>query len=85
MRKEMTVEGYTVVIELGDQGKFVITIPRLPGVIGQVKEEKDAVAEIRRLIGAHFEELASRRPHKKGGMTEDGEGGHRKTRMGRRH
>lgn len=67
--KEIKVENYRVLIEKGEGDHYVITVPDLPGVIGQVKDEKDAPAEIRRLIGVHFAELASRKP-KKGGVGE---------------
>ena len=60
--KEIEVEGYKVVVERTEGGKFVITVPELPGIIGQVKEEKDAMPEIRRLMGKYFIELTKKKP-----------------------
>ncbi|MBN1169631.1 type II toxin-antitoxin system HicB family antitoxin [Candidatus Micrarchaeota archaeon] len=60
--KEIEVEGYRVLVERGEKGKFVITVPDLPGVIGQVEDEKDAYGEIRRLIGRYFVELSKKKP-----------------------
>lgn len=72
--KEVKVENFTVLIEKGD-GDYVISVRELPGVIGQVKDEKDAVPEIRRLIGAHLAEIARNRPKRKAGGPEGGNGG----------
>jgi len=63
--KEFEVEGYKVLVERGEEGKFTITVPSLPGIIGQVDDEKDAHNEIRRLIGRYFVELTKKKPNLK--------------------
>ena len=73
--ERIKVEGYECLIEKGDEDHWVITIPSLPGVIGQVQKKEDAKAEIRRLIGVHFKELASKRLK---GRKNDDEGGEKR-------
>jgi predicted RNase H-like HicB family nuclease len=72
--KEITVEGFKVNVESGREGGFVLTIPALPGIVGQVAKEEEVAGEARRLIGAHLRQIASSRPHmhrKAGGKPED--------------
>ena len=57
----ITVEGFIVNIQRTGN-KFVITVPDLPGVVGQVDKESQARSEIGRLIRAHLEELARQKP-----------------------
>jgi len=59
--RSVKVEGYDVLIERCEGDGFTLTVPSLPGVIGQVEKEEDAVGEIRRLIGTHLIELMKRR------------------------
>lgn len=63
--KEIKVEGYLVLVERGERGKFTVTVPDLPGIIGQVDDERDAGREIRRLIGRYFAELSKKRLNKR--------------------
>lgn len=60
--KEITVEGFKVMIERGETGCFVLSVPELPGCIGQVDKEEDAPAEMKKLIKAHLVELAGKLP-----------------------
>ncbi len=65
--KEIEVEGFRVTIEKSE-GKFIVSVPKLPGCTVQVDEEKDAAHEIRAMIGLYLTEVASRKfaPAKKG-------------------
>lgn len=58
--KKLVVEGYDIVVREGKEA-YVITVPDLPGIIGQVTEIGQAKKEIRRLIGAHLRSLASKK------------------------
>lgn len=58
---DITVEGFTVrVTKAGN--KFAMTVPSLPGVVGQVERKEQIRAEMGRLIRVHLEELARERP-----------------------
>lgn len=59
--KRIEVEGYEVTITK-DAGKFIVSVPKLPGCTVQVDDEKDAAREIRNMIGTYMLELASKRP-----------------------
>lgn len=58
MRK-IIVEGFEVLIEKG-RDCFVLSVPELPGVVGQVREISDARGEMRALILAHTRSLAKK-------------------------
>jgi len=55
----MFVEGYEVLVRKG-RHSFVITVPELPGLVGQVERSEDARHEVRRLILAHARALADK-------------------------
>lgn len=59
--EEIEVEGFKVNIEK-DDGKFIVSVPMLPGCTVQVEKREDAPREIRRMIGLYLIELASKRP-----------------------
>jgi predicted RNase H-like HicB family nuclease len=59
--KTIEVEGYEVTITK-DEGKFIVSVPKLPGCTVQVEKEGDAPREIRAMIGLYMLELASKRP-----------------------
>ncbi len=59
--KRIHVEGFEAVVAKGESGAYVIIVPGLPGVVGQVDDVSDAKAEIRRLIGAHLRAIAAAR------------------------
>ncbi len=59
--KKIHVEGFDALVSRGPSGAFVIVVPELPGVIGQVDDISEAKAEIRRLIGIHLRELAAKK------------------------
>lgn len=59
--KVIIVEGYKVEIEKIDNA-YSFTVPDLPGIVGKVKEEKEVLQEIRRLMGRYFIELTTKRP-----------------------
>ncbi|MEW6035100.1 MAG: hypothetical protein AB1529_00665 [Candidatus Micrarchaeota archaeon] len=67
--KEIEVEGYTVTIERAF-GRFVVSVPKLPGCTVQVDREEDAGREIRKQMGMYFSELASKKPKEKPGGDE---------------
>ena len=80
--KEITVEGYRVKIDEGEDDHFVITVPALPGCIGQVKKDEDIYAEASRLIGEYLAELAKKKPRMKAPKGSPKEGSEdKKTRM----
>ena len=58
---KLFVEGYEVLVRKG-KNSFVITVPELPGVVGQVEKAEDARKEIRKLILAHARALADKKP-----------------------
>jgi predicted RNase H-like HicB family nuclease len=60
MRKKIIVEGFEVMIDKGEHA-FVLTVPELPGVVGQVASIDDARDEIRKLIMAHVRSLANKK------------------------
>jgi predicted RNase H-like HicB family nuclease len=67
--KEIEVEGFKVIIEKAE-GKFIVSVPKLPGCTVQVDDEEDAAHEIRAMIGMYLTEVASRKlgpPRKEGG------------------
>lgn len=59
--KVIKVEGYEVEITKAD-GKFVASVPRLPGCIVQVDREEDARGEIRKMMGLYLQGMAAERP-----------------------
>jgi predicted RNase H-like HicB family nuclease len=73
--KEITVEGYKVRVDDGEDAHFVITVPALPGCIGQVKKGEDIHAEASRLIGEYLAELAKKKPKMKAPKERPREGG----------
>ena len=60
--KEIIVEGFRVLIEKGEHSGFVLSVPELPGVVGQVEKEEEAPKEMQRLIRAHLVELTGKLP-----------------------
>jgi len=56
--KEIEVEGFKVTIEMSE-GKYIVSVPKLPGCTTQVDNEKDAAREIRRVIGTYLAELSN--------------------------
>lgn len=56
--KEIEVEGYAVKIESAE-GKFIVSVPALPGCIVQVDREEDAKREVRKAMGVYFSGLAN--------------------------
>ena len=58
--KKIHVEGFDALIARGESGSYIITVPELPGLVGQVDGPSEAKAEIRRLIGIHLKSLAER-------------------------
>ncbi len=60
--EEIMVEGFKVLIEKGQEGGVVLSVPELPGCVGQVEKREDAVPEMRKLIAAHLRELAEKKP-----------------------
>jgi predicted RNase H-like HicB family nuclease len=68
--KTIEVEGYEVTITK-DEGRFIVSVPELPGCTVQVDEERDAAREIRNMIGLYMLELASKRPK---GLKKDDDG-----------
>ncbi len=60
--KEIIVEGFKVIIEEGELGGFVLSVPELPGCIGEVRREEDAEKEMKKLISSHLIELAKKMP-----------------------
>jgi predicted RNase H-like HicB family nuclease len=58
--KVIKVEGFDVEITNSD-GKFVVSVPKLPGCIIQVDREEDARGEIRRMMGLYMQGLAAER------------------------
>ena len=59
--KEISVEGYRVIIEK-DEGALIVSVPDLPGCTIQVDKENEVEPRIKRAIGDYLVELASRRP-----------------------
>jgi predicted RNase H-like HicB family nuclease len=57
--KEIEVEGFKVTIEKSD-GKFIVSVPKLPGCTTQVDREEDAAREIRKMIGLYLAGLSNR-------------------------
>jgi len=57
--KEIEVEGFKVIVEKFE-GKYVVSVPKLPGCATQVDREEDAAREIRGMIGLYLAELASK-------------------------
>jgi len=62
--KEISVEGYKVIIE-ATEGAFTVSVPDLPGCTIQVDKEAEARTSIRRMIGLYLQELASKKPKDK--------------------
>ncbi len=56
------VEGFKVIVEEGEKGGFTLSVPELPGCIGQVEKVEDAEKEMKKLIIAHLLELAKKMP-----------------------
>jgi predicted RNase H-like HicB family nuclease len=56
--KEIEVEGFKVTIEKSE-GKYIVSVPKLPGCTTQVDREEDAAREIRRVIGTYIAGLAN--------------------------
>ncbi|MFH0885089.1 MAG: type II toxin-antitoxin system HicB family antitoxin [Candidatus Micrarchaeota archaeon] len=56
--KEIEVEGFKVTIERSE-GKFIVSVPKLPGCTTQVDREEDAAHEIRRIIGVYLAGLSN--------------------------
>lgn len=56
--KEIEVEGFTVTIERSE-GKFMVSVPKLPGCTTQVDREEDAAREIRKMIGLYLAGLSN--------------------------
>jgi antitoxin HicB len=48
---------YNIVIEPGEDGWFVVTVPALPGCITQGKTVEEAEANAKEAIGAYLESL----------------------------
>lgn len=65
---------FKVVIEKGENGYFVATVPALPGCISQGKTESEAKENIKEAIELHLEALAEDgipiTPSKDGKVTE---------------
>ena len=59
--RSVKIEGFEVLIEMGKES-VTFTIPKLPGIVGQVKSEKEVKREARILIGAYLKELVSDKP-----------------------
>jgi predicted RNase H-like HicB family nuclease len=57
--KEIEVEGFKVTIEKSE-GRYIVSVPRLPGCTTQVDREEDAGREIRKVIGTYLAELSNR-------------------------
>jgi predicted RNase H-like HicB family nuclease len=68
---DITVEGFAIKVERVEKG-FAITVPELPGVIGQVEREDQVRAEIGKLIRAHLRTLATERPRIRGNVFRNG-------------
>ncbi len=79
--KEIKVEGYKVRIDEGEDDHFVITVPALPGCLGQVKKGEDIHAEASRLIGEYLAELAKKKPMMKAPKSPKKGGDDKKARM----
>ncbi|MCI0504204.1 type II toxin-antitoxin system HicB family antitoxin [Candidatus Micrarchaeota archaeon] len=71
--KEIMVEGFKVIIEK-EEGKFIASVPKLPGCIAQADHEEDVPRQMRKLIGLYLAELASRKPGIRGRNAEPGAG-----------
>jgi len=56
--KEIEVEGFRVTIERSE-GKYIVSVPKLPGCTTQVDREEDAAREIRGIIGIYLAGLAN--------------------------
>ncbi|MDI9633250.1 MAG: type II toxin-antitoxin system HicB family antitoxin [Methanolinea sp.] len=52
---------YSVIIEPGEDGWFVVTVPALPGCITQGKTIEEAEKNAKEAIEAYIESLAKRR------------------------
>lgn len=62
--EEIEVEGFVVTI-IRDDGKFVATVPKLPGCTVQADSKEDVVPLIRAAIGDVIRELAEERFERK--------------------
>jgi predicted RNase H-like HicB family nuclease len=49
---------FKVLIEKDEDGRFVATVPSLPGCISQGKTEKEAIKNIKEAIELHLSSLA---------------------------
>ena len=49
---------FKIIIEKGEDGHYVVTVPSLPGCISQGRTEQEAKKNIREAIGLHLESLA---------------------------
>ncbi len=74
--KKIKVEGFDVEIERIEGGKFMVSVPKLPGCTIEVNKEEQARDSIARMIGSYMVELASRRPKKPNRGDDEPEGGH---------
>ena len=52
---------YQIIIEPGEDGWFVVTVPALPGCITQGKTEKEAEENAKEAIEAYLESFRKRR------------------------
>lgn len=68
--KEIMVEGYKVLVKNAEGGRFVMTVPELPGIVGQADNEREIVPETRRLIGAYLIALVKKPMQKPAGAEE---------------
>lgn len=51
---------FKVLLERGEAGWWVVTVPALPGCVSQGKTKQEALANITEAIGLHIETLAER-------------------------
>jgi predicted RNase H-like HicB family nuclease len=69
--KEIEVEGFKVTIE-PSEGRFIVSVPKLPGCTTQVDREGDAAREIRKIIGLYLAGLSNSFTPKKPGQAASG-------------